>query len=58
MKKGMCFLLTILGLLAGAVLGFAFSPVKKGMDIGSNSGNTTSNYYRERPKDGGEQGTK
>ncbi|HEX3037551.1 MAG TPA: hypothetical protein VHO94_00980 [Oscillospiraceae bacterium] len=40
MKKSTCFLLTALFFLLGIVTGFMFSPVKHGINIGNNSGNT------------------
>ena len=40
MKRSTAFLLAALTLMTGMVLGFLFSPVKGGIHIGNNSGNT------------------
>lgn len=39
-KKSTCFLLTALFFLLGMVAGFLAAPVKGGVNIGNNSGNT------------------
>ena len=44
MKKSTAALLSIICLLAGAILGFLIAPAKGG--IGNNCGNTTHNNYK------------
>jgi hypothetical protein len=34
--------------LFGVILGFIASPIKKGIEIGNNSGNTTNNHYNSK----------
>ena len=41
MKRSTAFLFAALTLMTGMVLGFLFSPVKGGISIGNNNGNTT-----------------
>lgn len=40
MKKTTAILLSCSALLFGMVLGFLISPIKKGIEVGNNSGNT------------------
>ena len=46
MKKSEVVLMSLCSFFFGVILGFLISPVKKGIDIGNNSGNTN-NYYGE-----------
>ena len=45
MKKSTGIVIAAIGFLTGVFMGFMLSPMKNGMDIGSNSGNTVNNYY-------------
>jgi hypothetical protein len=45
MKKSDFILAGLCGLFFGIVLGFLIAPIKKGIDIGNNSGNTTNNNF-------------
>lgn len=45
MKKSEVILATLCGFFFGVILGFLLSPIKKGIDIGNNSGNTTNNNF-------------
>jgi hypothetical protein len=45
MKKSEVVLASLCGLFLGMVIGFLIAPIKKGIEFGNNSGNTTSNYY-------------
>lgn len=45
MKKSEAILVTLCGFFLGIIIGFVVSPIKKGFDIGNNSGNTTNNNY-------------
>lgn len=54
MRKATGFLLSIIFLLSGIILGFFIEPVKKGIYCGNNNGNNNSNannptYNREKP---------
>ena len=45
MKKSEIALLSLCSFLIGLVLGFLLAPIRKGVEIGNNSGNTTNNNY-------------
>lgn len=45
MKKSEIILTGLLCFFIGIVFGFLLSPIKKGIDIGNDSGNTTNNNY-------------
>ncbi|MDF2513349.1 MAG: hypothetical protein K0S04_3215 [Herbinix sp.] len=52
MKKNEIILLSVCTFLGGLVLGFLIAPIKKGLEIGNNSGNTNNyNYGDNEPKD-------
>ena len=44
MRKSTGILLSVTGFLAGVITGFLFAPVKKGLHIGCNAGNSNCNY--------------
>lgn len=44
-KKSELILSVLCGLFFGVILGFLIAPIRKGIDIGNNSGNTTNNNY-------------
>ncbi|HWT26450.1 MAG TPA: hypothetical protein VN131_00790 [Mobilitalea sp.] len=48
MKKSEIFLLTMCSFLLGLVIGFFTAPVKQGINIGNDSGNTVNNYDKEK----------
>jgi hypothetical protein len=45
MKKSEVVLATLCGFFFGVIIGFLLAPIKKGIDIGNNSGNTTNNHF-------------
>ncbi len=45
MKKSEIVLLSICSFLTGMVLGFLLAPIKKGIEMGNNCGNTTNHNY-------------
>jgi hypothetical protein len=45
MKKSEIILLSACSFLLGLVIGFLAAPIKKGIDIGNNCGNTTNHNY-------------
>ncbi len=45
MKKIEIVLLSVCTFLAGVVMGFFLAPIKKGFEIGNNSGNTNNYNY-------------
>ncbi len=45
MKKSEVILATLCGFFFGVIIGFLVAPIKKGVDIGNNSGNTTNNNF-------------
>lgn len=47
MSKRGTVLVAVCGILLGVVIGFLIAPIKKGIEIGNNAGNTT-NYYGEK----------
>ncbi len=49
MRKLTVFLISVVCLLAGIILGFLLSPVKFG--IGNNCGNTTNNNYNKKEQE-------
>ncbi len=50
MKRVEIILLSTCTFLAGLVLGFLIAPVKKGLEIGNNSGNTNNYNYGNNEK--------
>ena len=52
MKRREIVTVSALAFSIGIVLGFLISPVKKGIDIGNNSGNTVNNYYDKKQSNG------
>lgn len=48
MKKSEVVFTALFGFFIGIVVGFLISPVKKGFEIGNNSGNTTNYYGKEK----------
>jgi hypothetical protein len=46
-KKSELILSTLCGLFFGIIIGFLIAPIKKGIEIGNNSGNTTNFDYEE-----------
>jgi hypothetical protein len=44
MNKSESRILALCCLFLGIVIGFLISPIKKGIEIGNNAGNTTNNY--------------
>ncbi|HHV09805.1 MAG TPA: hypothetical protein GXX75_05960 [Clostridiales bacterium] len=55
MKKSEIIFLSVCAFLSGLVLGFLIAPIKKGLEIGNNSGNTN-NYYGDNEKQDEELG--
>ena len=56
MKKNEIILLSVCTFLAGLVLGFLIAPIKKGLEIGNNCGNTNNyNYGNNDNKDKDEE---
>lgn len=58
MKKSEVVLSTLCGFCLGIIIGFIISPIKKGIELGNNSGNTTNNNYgglEEEEEDGVEE---
>jgi hypothetical protein len=51
MKKSVACAISLICLLSGIILGFLFSPVKHGIDVGNNSGNNSGNNYHTGKKD-------
>lgn len=49
MRKFTAFLISVICLLTGIILGFLLSPVKFG--LGNNSGNTTNNNYNKKEQE-------
>ncbi len=47
MKRSEIILSTLCSFLFGVVVGFLIAPIKKGIEIGNNSGNTTNHYDNE-----------
>lgn len=47
MKKSEVVLMALSSFFFGVIIGFLITPVKKGIEIGNNSGNTTYNGYDE-----------
>ena len=45
MKKTEIILLSVSTFLAGLVIGFLLAPIKKGLEIGNNCGDTNNYYY-------------
>lgn len=45
MKRSEVILATLCGFFFGVIIGFLLSPIKKGLEFGNNSGNTTNNNY-------------
>jgi hypothetical protein len=45
MKKSEVFFITLCGFLSGVIIGFLMSPIKKGVKMGNNCGNTTNHYH-------------
>lgn len=45
MNKSTGFLIGIIGLLGGIILGFMLAPIKNGIECGNNNGNTRNYYY-------------
>lgn len=45
MKKTELILLEMCTFLAGLIIGFLIAPIKKGLEIGNNSGNTNNYNY-------------
>jgi len=48
MKKSEKVFMVLFGFLLGVVVGCLIAPVKKGIEIGNNSGNTTNYYGKEQ----------
>jgi hypothetical protein len=52
-KKSELILSTLCGFFLGVIIGFLISPIKKGIEIGNDSGNTTNYYdYEEEEEEG------
>ena len=47
MSKKETILIAIGSLLLGVIIGFFIAPIKKGLEFGNNSGNTTNYYGKE-----------
>jgi len=45
MKKSVAILSILFGFSSGVIVGFLLSPVRNGIEIGNDSGNTTNNNY-------------
>lgn len=57
MKKSTVILASLLGLFVGIVIGFLISPVKNGLEIGNNNGNTRIYYDKQEENDSDEEAT-
>ncbi len=51
MKKTTAILLAFSALLFGVVCGFLISPIKKGIEVGNNSGNSTTYLAPEKKQE-------
>lgn len=51
MKKSAFILPVLCSFFLGVLIGFLLSPVKKGFEIGNNSGNTNNNYGKKEEID-------
>lgn len=47
MKRSVAVLSTLCAFLFGVIVGFVLSPIKKGIEVGNNNNNTSTNYFDE-----------
>lgn len=50
-KKSELILATLCSFFFGVIIGFLIAPIKKGIEIGNNSGNTTNLDYEEEEEE-------
>lgn len=50
-KKSELILATLCGFFFGVIIGFLIAPIKKGIEIGNNSGNTNNFDYEEEEEE-------
>jgi hypothetical protein len=55
MKKSEVIIIGLCSLFVGVVIGFLISPVKKGIEIGNNSGNTNNFYGKDEECENGRE---
>lgn len=51
MKKVEIVVAALGGLFLGIIIGFLIAPIKKGIEIGNNAGNSTSYYYDKKSEE-------